>query len=136
VFGRQSSGALLAPAIKAQLAKLPADTPFYSVGVLDHTLPFYVDHTMIMVEHADELAFGVSVEPQKWLPSVDQWIGRWKADRYALALIPPSTYDRLVAQGLPMQVVARDSRRVVVMKPLQAQPAPVQSPAPVEKPQP
>jgi 4-amino-4-deoxy-L-arabinose transferase-like glycosyltransferase len=135
VFGRQSSGALLAPAIKAQLAKLPADTPFYSVGVLDHTLPFYVDHTTIMVEHADELTFGVSVEPHKWVPSIDQWIERWKADRYALALIPPSTYDRLLTQGLPMQVVARDSRRVVVMKPLEPQPA-AAAPSPVEKTQP
>ncbi|HEY4298117.1 MAG TPA: 4-amino-4-deoxy-L-arabinose transferase, partial [Paraburkholderia sp.] len=87
-----------------------------SVGVLDHTLPFYVDHTMIMVEHPDELAFGVSVEPQKWVPSIDAWIERWKADRYALALIPPPTYDRLLKEGLPMQVIARDSRRVVVMK--------------------
>ena len=60
VFGRLSSGAPLAPAIKAEIARMPPDTPFYSVGVLDHTLPFYVDHTMIMVEHPDELAFGVS----------------------------------------------------------------------------
>ncbi|NIF80640.1 glycosyltransferase family 39 protein [Paraburkholderia sp. Cy-641] len=123
VFGRLSSGAPLAPPIRAQLAKLPADTPFYSVGVLDHTLPFYVGHTMIMVEHPDELAFGVSVEPQKWVPTVDAWIERWKADRYALALIPPPTYDRLLKQGLPMQVIARDARRVVVMKPLPAAPA-------------
>jgi hypothetical protein len=77
----------------------------------------------------------VTVEPQKWVPSIDQWIERWKADRYALALIPPGTYERLVAQGLPMQVVARDSRRVVVMKPLEAQPAAAGEPAQVEKPQ-
>jgi 4-amino-4-deoxy-L-arabinose transferase-like glycosyltransferase len=140
VFGRLSSGAPLAPAIKAQIAKLPADTPFYSVGVLDHTLPFYVDHTMIMVEHPDELAFGVSVEPHKWIPSVDAWIERWKADRYALALIPPPTYDRLLKEGLPMQVIARDSRRVVVEKPLSGPDAPAagapatpaSAPAPVE----
>ncbi|MGF6665376.1 4-amino-4-deoxy-L-arabinose transferase-like glycosyltransferase [Paraburkholderia atlantica] len=118
VFGRLSSGAPLAPAIKAKLAQLPPDTPFYSVGVLDHTLPFYIGHTMIMVAHPDELAFGVSVEPQKWVPTEQAWIERWKADRYALALIPPPTYERLVKQGLPMQVIARDPRRVVVMKPL------------------
>ncbi|WP_144113718.1 ArnT family glycosyltransferase [Paraburkholderia sp. BCC1886] len=118
VFGRQSSGVLLAPAIKAQLAKLPPDTPFYSVGVLDHTLPFYVDHTTIMVEHADELTFGVSVEPQKWVPSIAAWIPIWKADRYALALLPPETYERFLKEQLPMQLIARDSRRVVVMKPL------------------
>lgn len=141
MFGRLSSGAPLAPAIKAEIARLPADTPFYSVGVLDHTLPFYVDHTMIMVEHPDELAFGISVEPQKWVPSVDAWIERWKAERYALALIPPSTYDRLLKEGLPMQVIARDSRRVVVAKPAPASDAAAQDApalpkdAPVEKPQ-
>jgi 4-amino-4-deoxy-L-arabinose transferase-like glycosyltransferase len=118
VFGRLSSGAPLAPAIKAAIAKLPPDTPFYSVGVLDHTLPFYVDHTMIMVEHPDELAFGVSVEPQKWVPTVDEWEKRWDADRYALALLPPARYDALLAQHVPMQIVARDSRRVIVEKPV------------------
>jgi 4-amino-4-deoxy-L-arabinose transferase-like glycosyltransferase len=120
VFGRLSSGAPLAPAIKAAIAKLPPDTPFYSVGVLDHTLPFYVDHTMIMVEHPDELAFGVSVEPQKWVPTVDEWVKRWNADRYALALLPPARYEALLTQHLPMQVVARDSRRVIVEKPVAA----------------
>jgi 4-amino-4-deoxy-L-arabinose transferase-like glycosyltransferase len=119
VFGRQSSGALLAPAVKAELAKLPPDTPFYSVDVLDHTLPFYVGHTMIMVHHADELWFGASVEPQKWVPTVDQWLERWKADRYALALMAPSQYEKLAAEGLPMKVIARDARRVVVEKPQQ-----------------
>jgi 4-amino-4-deoxy-L-arabinose transferase-like glycosyltransferase len=118
VFGRLSSGAPLAPAIKAAIARLPSDTPFYSVGVLDHTLPFYVDHTMIMVEHPDELAFGVSVEPQKWVPTVDEWEKRWEADRYALALLPPARYDALLAKHVPMQVVARDSRRVIVEKPV------------------
>ena len=117
-FGRLSSGAPLAPAVKAALAKLPADTPFYSVGVLDHTLPFYVGHTTIMVEHADELAFGVSVEPQKWVPTIPQWVERWKADRYALALMSPDRYKEFSAQHLPMTVVARDARRVIVEKPL------------------
>ncbi len=58
VFGRLSSGAPLVPAIKAAMAKLPADTPFYSVGELDHTMPFYLGHTMIMVQQPDELEFG------------------------------------------------------------------------------
>ncbi|WP_118178916.1 glycosyltransferase family 39 protein [Paraburkholderia phosphatilytica] len=117
VFGKLSSGAPLAPAVKAALATMPPDTPFYSVGVLDHTLPFYVGHTTIMVEHADELAFGVSVEPQKWVPTVAEWKQRWMADRYALALMPPDRYRKLSAEHLPMVVVARDLRRVIVEKP-------------------
>jgi 4-amino-4-deoxy-L-arabinose transferase-like glycosyltransferase len=118
-FGRYSSGALLAPAIRAELAKLPPDTPFYSIEALDHTLPFYVRHTTIMVARQDELAFGISVEPDKWIPTVDQWIARWKTDRYALALMSPERYRQLAEQGLPMQVVAEDNRRVVVAKPPQ-----------------
>jgi 4-amino-4-deoxy-L-arabinose transferase-like glycosyltransferase len=117
VFGRQSSGVLLVPAVKAAMAKLPPDTPFYSVSVLDHTMPFYLGHTMIMVEHPDELRFGVDTEPSKWVPTIDQWVARWGTERYALALIPPDLYNKLLARGVPMQVVARDSRRVIVEKP-------------------
>ena len=117
VFAVQRSGAPLAPAIKAALAKLPADAPFYSVRMLDHTIPFYAEHTTIMVETPDELAYGVSVEPQKWIPSVSQWIERWRADPAALALMSPETYQQLAKEGVPMRLVARDPRRVIVEKP-------------------
>ncbi|MBR8122770.1 glycosyltransferase family 39 protein [Burkholderia multivorans] len=116
-FGRYSSGALLAPAVRAELAKLPPDTPFYSIEMLDHTFPFYVGHTTIMVHRQDELAFGISVEPNKWVPTVDEWIARWKEDTHALAIMPPGEYDALVKQQVPMRVIARDNRRVIVEKP-------------------
>ncbi|MBU9150011.1 glycosyltransferase family 39 protein [Burkholderia multivorans] len=116
-FGRYSSGALLAPAVRAELAKLPPDTPFYSIEMLDHTFPFYVGHTTIMVHRQDELAFGISVEPNKWVPTVDEWIARWKQDAHALAIMPPGEYDALVKQQVPMRVIARDNRRVIVEKP-------------------
>ncbi|RQR28469.1 glycosyltransferase family 39 protein [Burkholderia sp. Bp9143] len=116
-FGRYSSGALLAPAVRAELAKLPPDTPFYSIEMLDHTFPFYMGHTTIMVQRQDELAFGISVEPNKWIPTVDQWIERWKQETHALAIMPPGQYDTLVKQGVPMRVIARDNRRVIVEKP-------------------
>lgn len=116
-FGRYSSGALLAPAVRAELAKLPPDTPFYSIEMLDHTFPFYVGHTTIMVQRQDELAFGISVEPNKWIPTVDQWIERWKQETHALAIMPPGQYDTLVKQRVAMRVIARDNRRVIVEKP-------------------
>ncbi|MBN3772957.1 glycosyltransferase family 39 protein [Burkholderia sp. Se-20378] len=116
-FGRYSSGALLAPAVRAELAKLPADTPFYSIEMLDHTFPFYMGHTTIMVQRQDELAFGISMEPNKWIPTVDEWITRWKQETHALAIMPPGQYDTLVKQGVPMRVIARDNRRVIVEKP-------------------
>ncbi|AOK00452.1 glycosyltransferase family 39 protein [Burkholderia vietnamiensis] len=116
-FGRYSSGALLAPAVRAELAKLPPDTPFYSIEMLDHTFPFYVGHTTIMVQRKDELGFGISVEPDKWIPTVGQWIERWKQETHALAIMPPDQYDALARQGVPMRVIARDNRRVIVEKP-------------------
>ncbi|RDU95341.1 glycosyltransferase family 39 protein [Trinickia dinghuensis] len=117
VFGRESSGALLAPAVKAALARLPADTPFYGVAMLDHTLPFYVGHTTIMVASPDELRFGVMQEPSKWVPTIPEWIARWDADPHALAVMAPALYGQLAAQHVPMRVIARDARRVVVEKP-------------------
>ncbi|AOJ25017.1 glycosyltransferase family 39 protein [Burkholderia seminalis] len=116
-FGRYSSGALLAPAVRAELAKLPPDTPFYSIEMLDHTFPFYMGHTTIMVQRQDELAFGISMEPNKWIPTVAEWIARWKQETHALAIMPPGQYDALVSQGVPMRVIARDNRRVIVEKP-------------------
>ncbi|VVE57121.1 Undecaprenyl phosphate-alpha-4-amino-4-deoxy-L-arabinose arabinosyl transferase [Pandoraea iniqua] len=118
VFGRQSSGVLLVPAIKAEMQRLGPDTPFYSVNVLDHTMPFYLGTDMIMVQHPDELEFGVKQEPQKWLPTLADFYARWRADPKALALVDPDTFSRLEAEHLPMRVIARDARRVVISKPL------------------
>ncbi|CAH2782395.1 MAG: Undecaprenyl phosphate-alpha-4-amino-4-deoxy-L-arabinose arabinosyl transferase (EC @ Polymyxin resistance protein PmrK [uncultured Caballeronia sp.] len=117
VFGTESSGVKLVPAVKAAMAKLPPDTPFYSIAKLDHTMPFYLGHTMILVQEADELTFGVRIEPQKWVPSIDDWIKLWDSERYGLALMPPSRYDELAVRHVPMQVIARDARRVIVEKP-------------------
>ncbi len=80
-------------------------------------MPFYIGHTMIMVEHADELQFGVNEEPQTWVPSVAEWVRRWNAEPYALALMTAERYDALAAGHVPMRVIARDERRVIVEKP-------------------
>lgn len=70
-----------------------------------------------MVQHTDELSFGAQVEPDRWVPTVDDWVALWKRERYAMALLPPALYQKLVADGLPMVVIAHDLRRVVVAKP-------------------
>jgi hypothetical protein len=118
VFGTESSGVKLVPPVKAAMAKLPPDTPFYSIAKLDHTMPFYLGHTMTMVQEADELTFGVQTEPEKWVPTIDAWIKRWDAEKYGLALMPPDRFNELEARHVPMQIIARDARRVIVEKPL------------------
>ncbi len=110
VMGRRASGVDLVPAIQAVLKD---DMPLYGVDVLDHTLPFYLGRTLTMVAHPDELEFGTQQEPAKWLPTMDAFLAKWRDGQPALGIMSPETYDSLVAQHVPLYVVARDVRRVV-----------------------
>ncbi len=110
-LGRSNSGVDLVPAIEAVLTP---QMPIYSVRRLDHTLPFYLRRTMIMVEAPDELAFGVEQEPQKWLPTLAAFSAAWTAGPPALALMSRDSYQQLKAQGLPMFDLTGDEKRLVV----------------------
>jgi len=110
-LGRAISGVDLVPAMRARLTP---EMPIYGVKLLDHTLPFYLGRTLVMVEDPDELEFGVRQEPDKWLPTLDRFRERWLRGPRALALMRPDVYDQLRQQGLPMVDVGRDARRVVV----------------------
>lgn len=113
-LGRAVSGIDLVERVKGSI---PEKINFYSVRLLDHTVPFYLGRTMIMVESPDELEFGVNQEPELWMPTLDAFIARWKEDLTAYALMVPEQFDALKAQNFPMQEVDRDSRRVIVKHP-------------------
>lgn len=114
-LGRYASGIDLVPAIEAELTP---DTPIYAVGRYTQTLPFYLRRTMIMVEHADELEFGLKQEPQLWIPSRDAFVAQWNADhaagKKAVAILHPDIYTDFKRRGVPMRVIGEDPRRVVV----------------------
>ena len=114
VLGRAVSGIDLANQVKASI---PKNANIYSVRILDHTVPFYLGRTMVMVEFPDELEFGVNQEPDLWLPSLDAFKVRWNEDQSAYALMVPEQYLELQKTGLPMQELGRDSRRVIVKHP-------------------
>jgi len=113
-LGRAVSGIDLANRVKASI---PANINFYSVRLLDHTMPFYLGRTMIMVEDPDELEFGVNQQPNLWLPTLDTFLARWREDQTAYAIMVPEQYVALQGLNLPMQEVDRDSRRVIVKHP-------------------
>ena len=113
-LGRAVSGIDLVERVKASI---PEKVNFYSVRLLDHTVPFYLGRTMIMVESPDELEFGVKQEPELWMPTLGAFITRWQEDQTAYAIMVPEQFDTLKAQGFPMQEVDRDSRRVIVKHP-------------------
>jgi 4-amino-4-deoxy-L-arabinose transferase-like glycosyltransferase len=109
--GRRSSGADLVPAIEAVAGP---EVPLYSVRMLDHTLPFYLRRTPIMVDVADELEFGIAQEPGQSLPTLAAFEQRWTSGSRALALMSHETFATLREQHVPMTAVAEDDRRVVV----------------------
>lgn len=109
--GRSASGVDLVPAVQKVLEP---DMPLYGVRRLDHTLPFYLEHRLTMVEYADELAFGTRQQPDLWVPTLALFVERWQHGPRALAVMAPSTFNELRTQGLVMTEIARDARRVVV----------------------
>ena len=113
-LGRAVSGIDLAKRVRTLI---PANVNIYSVRLLDHTMPFYLGRTMIMVESPDELEFGVNQEPNLWMPSLEAFMERWKDDVSAYALMVPEQYTALQKINFPMQEVDRDSRRVIVKHP-------------------
>jgi len=113
-LGRAVSGIDLVENVKQGI---PEKVNFYSVRILDHTVPFYLGRTMTMVEFLDELKFGAQQEPELWLPTLDAFIERWKEDQTAYALMVPEQYIELQKLNVPMQEVGRDSRRVIIKHP-------------------
>jgi hypothetical protein len=116
-LGRAVSGYDLAQKVKSQI---PSDAKIYSVRLLDHTVPFYLERNTIMVEFTDELTFGAKQEPQKWIPTLNEFVIVWNQDPNAFALMSPGQYEELKTRGLPMEELGRDSRRVVVRHPREA----------------
>lgn len=109
--GRTRAGIGLVPAITAELT---ASMPLYAVGMYDQTLPFFLRRTMTLVAHADELEFGLEQEPALWLPTMAAFVDVWRNGPQAVALTRPDIFAQMQAQGLPVRVLARDSRRVAI----------------------
>lgn len=95
-------------------------TPIYSVGIFEHTLDFYLRRTVTLVAFRDELDFGLTQEPGKGIATLAEFAQRWAQDRGPLAVMDRDVFDKLTANRLPMRVIARDGRRIVVAKPLKA----------------
>jgi hypothetical protein len=90
--------------------------PFYSVDTYDQSLQFYLRRSTTMVVYKDELGFGIEQEPEKFIPDFPSFEKAWNAEREALALMPPDAYEMFRAKGLPMRLVARDTRRIIVAR--------------------
>ncbi|MEO7253554.1 MAG: glycosyltransferase family 39 protein [Casimicrobium sp.] len=92
--------------------------PFYSVGPIDYSVAFYLGRPMTSVNHRGEMDAGILAEPEKLISTVEQFQSIWKAGAgRAYAVMNPDRFGEMTRAGLPMNVVARDRRLVVVMRP-------------------
>jgi 4-amino-4-deoxy-L-arabinose transferase-like glycosyltransferase len=116
---RGASSFGLAQAIaKSQAAQGSAqDYTLFLVNDFDHTLPFYLKKTGLMVIDRDELDFGLKYSPDRFLPDMASFAQRWNATPRATAVMYHKTLKELDALGLRYEVVGQDTLRVAVTKP-------------------
>ncbi|MDE3011782.1 MAG: glycosyltransferase family 39 protein [Pseudomonadota bacterium] len=93
---------------------VPSGSRLFSVGTYDQTLDFYLERTVTLVDFQDELAFGLEREPGLAIADPAAFRATWGRQPDDHAVMEPERYRQLLEQGLPMRVVARDSRHVVV----------------------
>lgn len=110
----RSTSAILRTAQAA--GPIDPSAPFYQIAMYDQTLPFYLGRTTTLVAYRDELALGIDAEPQRQIPTIAAWVDVWRARSDGYAVLPPDQYARLSADGVPMRVLARDARRVIVSR--------------------
>ncbi len=114
-IAKARAGTKLMPQISAELKH---DATIYSVGIYEQSLTFYLRRPVVLVDYWDEFTFGLEQEPQLSIPTVAQWVEKWKADaaagRHDLAIIRDDIVADLKKQGVPLRVVAADSRRMVI----------------------
>jgi 4-amino-4-deoxy-L-arabinose transferase-like glycosyltransferase len=110
-----SSERLIEP-IAGEALRFPRDAPFYSVASYDQSVPFYLGRSVTLVGYKDELAPGIAAEPGRYIGSIDEFLGRWRQDGEAFAIMKPRLYEKLKSEGLPGTILARDSRWIIVAR--------------------
>lgn len=111
-----SSSALILREAEATAGPLARDAPFYSVWMYDQTLPFYLKRPVTLVQYVDELALGLEAEPWKGIARAEDWQTHWQTLDRGYAMMDVNNYQRLQQAGLPMRLLARDPRRVIVSR--------------------
>ncbi len=102
--------------VAAAAAHLHEHTAFYCVDAYEQSLPFYLRRTCTLVRYRGELDFGLSQDPQRWIPDLEQFAARWRTTADALAIIRPESYVLLQRMGLPMRVIYTAPNLVAVVR--------------------
>jgi hypothetical protein len=69
-----------------------------------------------LVAYTDEMALGLRMEPLKGIRTMREFDERWRNNTRGYAIMPPRVYEEEAASGLPMQLMARNARVVLVRR--------------------
>jgi 4-amino-4-deoxy-L-arabinose transferase-like glycosyltransferase len=94
----------------------PLGVPIFAVQTYPQSLPFYLRRSMILVDYRGELDFGLAENPQRGIPTLQQFAEVWQTLSAGFAVMPPSTRDKLSALGVPMREIARFPEQVVISR--------------------
>ncbi|MEP7084075.1 MAG: glycosyltransferase family 39 protein, partial [Betaproteobacteria bacterium] len=106
----------LVRALAASEGPLRSDVPFFSIQTYEQTLPFYLRRTMTLVDFYDELALGLEQEPDKGIGYMREFYEVWRSLAAGYAEMKPESFEILKKEGLPMRVLAADTRRVIISR--------------------
>ena len=104
-------------AIDSLRAALRPASAFYCVADYTQPVPFYLGRTCTLVRYQGELRFGLSQEPWRFVPDLQAFAERWRADADPVALVEPGAYAELAGMGLPMRVIYTSRSYVAVVRP-------------------
>jgi len=105
---------------KAITPHLKPGSEIYSVGYYPQSLPFYLNRTIHLVMDKGELAMGIRLEPERYIPDASSFVQRWQSEQHPIAVFTTAFFDKRFRphhKELAMQEIYRDVLRVVVAKP-------------------
>lgn len=111
-IGRDRSGIALIPKMQAHLQP---EMTLYALAMYEQCIPFYLQRTMVLVEHTDELAFGLQHQPELWIPKRADFIAKWTNGPAAMVITRLHVMEELKQAGVPFYVLNQDARRVVLL---------------------
>lgn len=93
----------------------PAGAPVYSVHSYQQSLPFYLRHSVVLVDYRDEFALGLERQPDAGIATLVEFWRRWEALSDGYAVMPRFIYEQLSAQGMPMRVIGQFPRELMLV---------------------
>jgi len=93
--------------------------PIYSVGAFNHSVTFYLQRPVTLVQYKGELEMGIEQEPEKWISNWKEFSQQWNNAEQAVAIFDMKTYPDVYQtrmEQLPMNVIYQDILKIAVAK--------------------